>query len=92
MKKWVSITAIILAITGIIIYQNPEYRAWFERQSNEVLPNTVTHNKVYRWRNNNGQWQLSDKPPAAGIKYEVVEYHKETNVIPSEKLTGETDR
>ena len=92
MKTPVFIIAVILAVAGIVIYQNPEYRAWFERQSDEVLPDAVTHNKAYRWRDRNGQWQLSDKPPPAGTDYEVVEYHKNTNVIPSEKLTGKTDQ
>ena len=88
MKKWFIIVAALLIATGYFIYQNPAYRAWFERQSDQLLPDTVTHNKLYRWRDHNGQWQLSDKPPADGIKYEVVEYHKDANVIPSERLTG----
>lgn len=91
MKKWLLITAAILSIAGYIIYQKPEYRAWFERQSDQILPDNVTHTKAYRWRDNSGQWQLSDKPPAAGIDFEVVEYHKDTNVIPSDKLTGKTE-
>ena len=88
MKKWLLFLAVLLTVGGIVIYQNPAYLAWFERQSDQILPDTVTHSKTYRWRDNRGQWQLSDTPPGDGIDYEVVEYHKDTNVIPSERLTG----
>jgi hypothetical protein len=91
MKKLGFIAIFVIIVAGVIIYLTPEYRAWFERQSEQILPENVTHTKAYRWRDKNGQWQLSDKPPAAGIDYEIVEYHKDTNVIPSEKLTGKTD-
>ncbi|MGD8782856.1 MAG: DUF4124 domain-containing protein [Thioalkalispiraceae bacterium] len=91
MKKLLFFLVIIVVAGGLFIYLNPEYRAWFERQSDQLLPDEVTHSKAYRWRDRNGQWQLSDKPPAEGIDYEMVEYHKDTNVIPSEKLTGKSD-
>jgi len=92
MKKWLLVIVILLIVSGTLIYQNPEYSAWFERQSNEILPDSITYHKAYRWRDRSGQWQLSDKPPAEGIEYEVLEYHKDTNVIPSEQLTGKPDR
>ena len=78
MKKFLLLIVVLLIVAGIYVYQTPAYRAWFERQSDEILPDTVTHNKVYRWKD----------PPAKGIDYEEVEYHKDTNVIPAEKLTG----
>jgi len=90
MKKFLLIIVVLLIVAGIYVYQTPAYRAWFERQSDEILPDTVTHNKVYRWKDQKGQWQLSDSPPAKGIDYEEVEYHKDTNVIPAEKLTGKS--
>jgi len=88
MKKFLLLFVVALIAGGIYVYKTPAYRAWFERQSDEILPTTVTHNKVYRWKDQNGQWQLSDSPPQNGIEYEEVEYHKDTNVIPSEELTG----
>lgn len=91
MKNWLLFIIVVFIAAGIFVYQDPEYRAWFERQSDQVLPDTVTHNKAYRWQDANGQWQLSDKPPAEGIDFEVVEYHKDANVIPSEKLTGKVE-
>ena len=91
MKNWLLVIVVLLIAAGAYVYQDPEFRAWFERQSEQILPEAVTHNKAYRWQDKNGQWQLSDKPPADGIEYEVVEYHKDANIIPAEKLTGKTD-
>ena len=88
MKKVFLLFVALLIAAGIVIYQNPAYLAWFERQSDELLPAAVTHSTTYRWRDHKGQWQLSDTPPGDGVDYEVVEYHKNTNVIPAERLTG----
>ena len=88
MKKWLLILFISLVVAGYFAYQDPELRAYFQKHTDDVLPAAVTQMQAYRWQDKNGQWQLSDKPPANGIPYETVEYHKNTNVIPTERLTG----
>jgi hypothetical protein len=89
-KNFLVALTILLIAGGVYLYNTPEYRVWLERKSDQMLPDAVTHHKMYRWRDAKGQWQLSDKPPADGTKYEIVEYHKDTNVIPSERLTGKS--
>jgi hypothetical protein len=37
--------------------------------------------KLYRWRDDNGVLQLTDKPPS-GRKYELVELREDVNVVP----------
>lgn len=37
---------------------------------------------VYRWRDAAGEWQVSDRPPPAGVEYEVDTYARKTNVLP----------
>ena len=37
--------------------------------------------KLYRWRDDNGVLQLTDRPPQ-GRKYELVELREDINVIP----------
>lgn len=39
---------------------------------------------LYRWRDSQGQWQVSDKPPR-NRPYEVVQYRGDTNVMPSKE-------
>jgi nitrate reductase cytochrome c-type subunit len=48
-----------------------------------------TSKPVYQWRDENGQWHVTDKPPAQGIPYEVKQYALDANVLPAFK--GEDD-
>ncbi|VAW91348.1 hypothetical protein MNBD_GAMMA21-351 [hydrothermal vent metagenome] len=89
MKKWLLILFIGLVVASYFAYQDPGLRAYFQKHTDDILPAAVTQMQAYRWQDKNGQWQLSDMPPANGIPYETVEYHKNTNVIPTERLTGE---
>jgi hypothetical protein len=86
MKTFLAVIVGILIAAGIVVYQNPHMRAWFERKSEQVLP-AATEQTLYRWRDQHGEWHVSDKPPA-GIKYETVRYPTNANVIPAEQLTG----
>ena len=88
MKKWLLISIVVLGFAAYFAYQDPDFRAYFNRHTDAIMPDAVTQMEAYRWKDKNGQWQLSDKPPADGTKYEVVKYHKDTNVIPTEQLTG----
>jgi len=38
--------------------------------------------KLYRWTDAKGRLTVTDQPPAAG-DYEVLQYHPDTNVLPS---------
>lgn len=88
MKKFLAVALGVLIAAGIAAYQNPHLRAWLERKTDQVLPSTATQQTLYRWRDKHGQWQVSDKPPAAGIQYKTLHYSTNANVIPAERLTG----
>ena len=88
MKKFLAVTLGVLVAAGIVAYQNPQLRAYFQRETEKVLPASATQQTLYRWRDQHGQWQVSDKPPGDGIKYEIVRYPTNANVIPAERLTG----
>jgi len=92
MLKWLIIITLIILGAGYFAYNDPSYRSYFSyfnQYTDKIMPTSVTHTTTYRWQDKKGQWQLSDKPPAKGIQYETVEYHKNTNVIPTEQLTGQ---
>ena len=38
---------------------------------------------LYKWRNKQGQWQATDKPPPAGTPFEVKQYPIDYNIVPS---------
>ena len=74
------LTALLLA-GGAFLYLKPEYRAWLtEAVSHDLKPASTS--RFYKWRNERGEWQLSDVPPPAGVSYEVLEHRLDENVLP----------
>ena len=39
--------------------------------------------RVYKWRDADGVWQITDEPPPEGTKFEKLEYVNDANVVPS---------
>lgn len=91
MKKWVAIFLVIVLAVFIVYYDDPRVKSFLERETEQILPEQLTHSTVYRWRDKQGRMVVSDKPPADGTPYETVQYHRDTNVIPKDKLTGKSD-
>jgi len=72
---------VILAIAGAYLYLNPEkWKKWVKGTPLEPPP-AVT--QMYKWKDANGQWQVSDRPPDAGTKYEMLQYRSDENIVPS---------
>ena len=88
MKKWAIRLFSVLFVVAGVAYFHPPFQTYLTQLLGPILPTQITHDKLYRWQDAQGQWQLSDKPPADGIQYEIGDYHKQTNVIPTEQLTG----
>jgi len=88
MKKWISIVLVIGLAFVIVYYNDPRVKSFLKQQLDQNLPDQITHSKAYRWKDKNGQWTVSDTPPRDGTPYEEIQYHRDTNVIPAEKLTG----
>lgn len=40
---------------------------------------------VYKWQDQNGEWQFSNQPPPEGVASKVITYRSDTNVIQSAK-------
>lgn len=79
--KAILVVFVIVAIAGAYLYFNPEiWKKWVKGTPLEPAP-TVT--QMYKWQDANGQWQVSDRPPDAGIQYEVLQYRSNENVVPS---------
>lgn len=87
MKKALFIFLAILTGVALYIYLDPSLNRQAGQQIDKLLDSEQTRT-LYRWQNAEGQWQVSDTPPAAGIPYETVQYNRNTNVVPSENLTG----
>ena len=76
------VLVILLLAAGGYIYLHPEVlRPLLQGMALEPPPAETT---LYKWRDANGQWQVSDAPPGGGVKYEVLRYRSDVNIIPSE--------
>lgn len=72
---------VLLAGAGLYLYFFPESG----RHLKNALPDqdfTKKTARIYKWRNEQGEWQLTDTPPPAGIDYERSDYHEDVNVLP----------
>ena len=71
----------LLLAGGVSLYLNPDYRSrLFTSTANIVTP--VSTSRVYKWRNDKGEWQLSDSLTPEGIAYETLEHRSDENVLP----------
>ena len=71
----------LLVAGGVYLYLNPDYRSrLFTSTSNIVTPVSTT--RVYKWRNDKGEWQLTDSLPPEWIAYEILEHRSDENVLP----------
>jgi len=53
------------------------------RERLPVAESSPAHNPLlYKWRDDRGNWQVSDQPPAEG-PYETVRVDPDTNVLPA---------
>lgn len=78
--KWFVVLLSIVALLVAWFYFDPGSRQqWLAGTPLAPEPVITT---VYKWRDDNGEWQLTDKPPAAGVGYERLQYHSDTNVMP----------
>jgi len=75
-------TLVILAIgAGLWFYTHPESAAGLQ----DLLPqtfSTLKTDRLYKWRNARGEWQVTDSLPPAGTAYETLDYRGDINVLP----------
>lgn len=69
--------AFVLAAAAGVVYLKPQLLR------GTPLESYVNSSKpVYQWRNDQGEWQITDRPPPDGVRYETKRYSLDTNVLP----------
>ena len=86
MKKVVLLLAIVLGGIGAYLYFNPAEILKLDNEITNMIPNRDS-TTLYRWKDPQGQWQVSDTPPT-DVPYEELNYRHDVNVIPSEMPTN----
>lgn len=75
---------VILVVAGILglgvyWYVNPQSAPNLVRN---YLPQAPA--RLYKWEDDTGQVQYSTQPPPADVRYEIMDYWQNANVIPSQ--------
>lgn len=76
---WLLIALLLLG--GGYLYLHPDAA----RQLRNQLPGpefTRETDRLYKWRNTAGEWQITDAPPPDGVSYERLDYRGDENVLP----------
>ncbi|HUT41568.1 MAG TPA: hypothetical protein VM011_09520 [Gammaproteobacteria bacterium] len=73
---------VILAVgAGLWFYTNPDAA----KDLKDLLPHAISTpgtDRLYKWRNDRGEWQMTDTLPPAGTPFETLDYREDVNVLP----------
>ena len=87
MKAALILIVVVVLGLGAYAWLNPEFADQVDGSLRDMNVKSKT-TTVYKWRDANGNWQITDQPPADGIKYETLEYHRDANVMPADRFVG----
>jgi len=83
LKQMIKVILFILCLLAVLagyLYLHPDvWQKWVKGTPLEPAPTTTN---LYKWQDENGQWQVSDTKPASGTEYEILQYKSDTNVMP----------
>ncbi|MCI0399793.1 MAG: DUF4124 domain-containing protein [Gammaproteobacteria bacterium] len=85
--KLVIVMVLLAGIVVAYLYFHPELADHWLRQTKETLnsapnvgrPETTV---LYKWKDKDGQWQISDQLPPPGTPFETLEYRHDLNILP----------
>lgn len=90
--KVIIVMLLVIVVIGGWFYIDPDTRRQWLAATPLVSPAAVT--TVYKWRDDQGNWQITDTPPPGDIDYETLTYYSDTNVmplVPKDKLESNQD-
>ncbi len=80
MKILAILVAICAIVLGVYYYLEPDQvRGWL-READLIEAPEVT--RVYKWRDKQGNWHVSNAPPAKDQAVEVRDYRSDQNIMP----------
>ena len=85
--KFILAILILAAVIGTYLYFNPEVADQWLEETKETLKDAPVFGKpdttvLYKWKNEQAQWQVSDQLPPPGTPYEILEYRRDVNILP----------
>ena len=82
MKLKYFILLCILATAALYIYQDETLQKKLLGKVHQVAPE-LNKSTLYKWKNNKGEWQVTDKPPPKGIIFSTITSGDQINIMPS---------
>ena len=78
--RFVWLLVLLLFAAGVYVYLDPGLKSQLLNLTPGLgKPATV---QAYKWRDTQGEWQISDTLPPEGIAYERLEHRSDENVLP----------
>jgi len=84
MKSLIIIAVVILAAAGVYYYLNPDDAADIPVVG-KIVNAPPDKTQVYKWQDADGKWHYTTERPPEGTQFELVEYARDTNVVPALK-------
>ena len=76
------ILLIVIITTALYIYQDESLQKKLLGKVHQLAPE-LNNSTLYKWQNNKGEWQISDKPPRKGITFTTITSQDQINIMPS---------
>lgn len=81
MKNILRFLLMVLIVAALVLWWSPDLR----RQAGHLLRDTGLGSAsvtLYKWQDDQGVWQYTQKPPREGVPFEEVEARSDVNVLP----------
>jgi len=72
----------IIGTAALYIYQDEALQTRLLGKVHQIAPE-LNQTTLYKWKNDNGEWQITDKPPSKGITFTTTTIQHQVNVMPS---------
>lgn len=82
MKLKYFILLCILATAALYIYQDEALQKQLLGKVHQIAPE-LNKSTLYKWKNEKGEWQVTDKPPRKGILFTTITSQDQINIMPS---------
>jgi hypothetical protein len=78
--RFIWLLIFLLLAAGVYLYLNPEMKSQLLNSTSDLGKPATVH--AYQWRNAQGEWQITDTLPPAGVEYEHLQHRADENVLP----------
>ena len=72
----------IVTISALYLYQDKALQNKLLGKVHQIAPE-LNKSTLYKWKDNKGEWQITDKPPQKGISFTAITSKDQINVMPS---------